>query len=398
MTIQGWLRSDGRKGIRNTIVIAYLVECAHHVAREIHLPFREQGVHVIGFSGCFPNAHALRMMKRLGTHPNVGAMLLCSLGCESFNRFDLAKHVAASGRPVKTIVIQDTGGTRKSIDEGREWIKATLAAIAEVPRAPIAVSELILGTKCGGSDATSGLTANPAMGRAFDHLIAEGAAGIFEETGELIGLENYMAERAVTKELGGEILACMEKTARYYATMGHSSFAVGNAEGGLSTIEEKSLGAYAKSGAQPISGLIKPGDRPPHGGLYLMDMIPDGEARWGFPSVNDNSEVAELIACGAHMVMFSTGRGSVVGSAISPVIKVCANPDTYARMSDDMDVDAGRILAGAASVDDVGLEIAALVKRIAAGAPTKSEALGHQEFVLNYKSFEPIGPACLPTR
>ncbi len=207
-----------------------------------------------------------------------------------------------------------------------------------------------------------------------------------------------MAERAVTPALGREIMACMEKTARYYATMGHSSFAVGNAEGGLSTIEDKSLGAYAKSGAQPIAGLIKPGDRPPRGGLYLMDMIPDGEARWGFPSVNDNSEVAELIACGAHMVMFSTGRGSVVGSAISPVIKICANPDTYVRMADDMDVDAGRILAGAASVDDVGHEIAELVKRIAAGAPTKSETLGHQEFVLNYKSFEPIGPACLPMR
>ncbi len=189
MTIQGWLRSDGRKAIRNNIVIAYLIKCAHHVAREIHLPFREQGVHVIGFSGCFPNAHALRMMKRLGTHPNVGAMLLCSLSCESFNRSDLAKHVAASGRPVKTIVIQDTGGTRRSIDEGRAWIENTLAAIATVPRAPIAMDELILGTKCGGSDATSGLTANPAMGRAFDYLIAEGVAGIFEETGELIGLE-----------------------------------------------------------------------------------------------------------------------------------------------------------------------------------------------------------------
>jgi altronate dehydratase large subunit len=395
-TINGWLRSDGRKGIRNVVVVVYLVECAHHVAREIQLPYREQGVHVIGFSGCFPNAYALRMMKRLCTHPNVGAALLVSLGCESFNRHELAKHVRESGRPIETLVIQERGGTRRTIEEGRRFVAGALETVARVPRAKLPVSELIVGTKCGGSDATSGLTANPSMGRAFDYLIDEGAAGIFEELGELIGLENYMAERAVTPELGREIQSAMAKTVRYYATMGHSSFAVGNAEGGLTTIEEKSLGAYAKSGARPIAGMIKPGDVPPRGGLYLMDMIPDGEARWGFPSINDNSELGELIASGAHMVLFSTGRGSVVGSAVSPIIKVCANPDTYRRLSDDMDVDAGRILGGAASVDDVGCEIADLVKRVAAGEQTKSEALGHQEFVLTYKSFEPIGPSCLP--
>jgi altronate dehydratase large subunit len=395
-TINGYLRSDGRKGIRNVVVVVYLVECAHHVSREIQLPFREQGVHVIGFSGCFPNAYALKMMKRLCTHPNVGAALLVSLGCESFNRHELAKHVRETGRPIETLVIQERGGTRKTIDEGRRFVASALERLAEVPRAPLPISELVIGTKCGGSDATSGLTANPSMGRAFDLLIDEGAAGIFEELGELIGLENYMAERAVTPELGRAIVGAMEKTVKYYGTMGHSSFAVGNAEGGLTTIEEKSLGAYAKSGARPIAGMIKPGDVPPRGGLYLMDMIPDGEARWGFPSINDNSELGELIASGAHMVLFSTGRGSVVGSAISPIIKVCANPDTYQRLSEDMDVDAGRILAGAADVDEVGREIAGLVKRVAAGEPTKSEALGHQEFVLTYKSFEPIGPSCLP--
>ena len=156
------------------------------------------------------------------------------------------------------------------------------------------------------------------------------------------------------------------------------------------------MGAYAKSGASPISGLLKPGDVPPAGGLYLLDMVPDGEPRFGYPSMNDNQEVAELIACGAQVVLFSTGRGSVVGSAISPVIKVCANPDTYRRMADDMDVDAGRILDGKASLDEVGREIYDLIQAVGRGQQTCSEALGHQEFILTYKSFEPIGPSCLP--
>ena len=179
-------------------------------------------------------------------------------------------------------------------------------------------------------------------------LVDDGAACIFEETGELIGCEHIMAARAITPDLGSELEASVAKAARYYATLGYGSFAAGNAEGGLTTIEEKSMGAYAKSGASPISGLIKPGDIPPRGGLYLLDVVPDGEVRFGFPNINDNAEIAELIACGSHAVLFVTGRGSVVGSAISPVVKICANPETYRRMADDMDIDAGRILEGEA--------------------------------------------------
>lgn len=397
MTITGFLRGDGRKGIRNTIVVTYLVECAHHVAREIVHPFREQGVHLIGFSGCYPNAYSHKMMERLCTHPNVGGALLVSLGCEGFNKGELLETVRKSGRPARLVVIQDTGGTRKSIAEGQAWIEQTLRQLEQMPRVEMGIHELIVGTKCGGSDATSGLTANPAMGRAFDCLVEQKASCIFEETGELIGMEHWMAERAATPELGQEIINTVAKAARYYSTMGHASFAPGNADGGLSTIEEKSLGAYAKSGQSRISGIVKPGDVPITGGLYLMDMIPDGEVRYGFPNINDNAELAEMIACGAHLVMFSTGRGSVVGSAVSPIIKVCANPKTYKRMSEDMDVDAGRILEGRATLDDVGRELYDLVIAVANGAKTKSEALGHQEFVLTYKSFEPLGPACFPS-
>ena len=156
------------------------------------------------------------------------------------------------------------------------------------------------------------------------------------------------------------------------------------------------MGAYAKSGASPIVGLIKPGDVPPAGGLYLLDVVPDGEPRFGFPNITDNTEIAELIACGSHLILFSTGRGSVVGSAISPVIKVCANPGTYRRMHEDMDVDAGRILEGRATLDEVGDEIVSLILRIGAGERTRSEMLGHREFIMGYKQFEPTGPACLP--
>lgn len=394
--LQGYLRSDGRKGIRNIVAVAYLVECAHHVAREIALPWREADVHVIGFPGCYPNPYAQTMMERLCTHPNVGAVLLVSLGCESFNKYALERMVAASGRPVKTLIIQGTGGTRASIREGRAWVEGQRIALDTQDAVPMAVSELIVGTVCGGSDGTSGITGNPAAGRAFDRLIAEGAACIFEETGELIGCEHIMASRAITPELGVELKRAVAKAARYYATLGYGSFAAGNAEGGLSTIEEKSMGAYAKSGASPISGLLKPGDLPTRGGLYLLDVVPDGDVRFGFPNINDNAEIAELIACGAHCVLFVTGRGSVVGSAISPVVKICANPETYRRMSDDMDVDAGRILEGRAGLDEVGAEIRDLVVSLAAGARTKSEELGHQEFILTYKTFEPLGPACLP--
>ena len=395
--MKGYLRSDGRKGIRNVIVVAYLVECAHHVAREIVLPFRDEDVHLIGFPGCFPNAYAMRVMEQLGTHPNVGAALLVSLGCESFDRDRLRETIAASGREVETLVIQEDGGTRSTVEAGRGWIGAVRRRLeAEVPVA-MDLSELCVATICGGSDGTSGLTANPAVGRAFDRLIEKGGTAIFEETGELIGCEEHMASRAVSKELGLEIIASVEKAKRYYDVLGHGSFAVGNSTGGLTTLEEKSLGAYCKSGDAPISGLIKPGDLPPRGGLYLLDVVPDGDVRFGFPNISDNAEIVELMACGAHLTLFTTGRGSVVGSAIAPVIKVCANPETYRRLPEDMDVDAGRILEERGSLEEVGGEIFELVQRVAAGERTASEELGHREFVLTYKSFEPLGPACLPT-
>jgi altronate hydrolase len=398
LPLTGYLRSDGRKGIRNIVAVVYTVECAHHVARLVVNQFPNQPVHLIGFPGCFPNAYADQVMRRLLTHPNVGAALIVSLGCESFNRSGLQDVVAASDRPVHTITIQENSGTRTSVASGVEWVRWALDQLSTQERVPMGMDELVVATICGGSDSTSGITANPAVGVAFDKLIGAGSACIFEETGELVGCEFHMKRRAITPELGEEIVKCVEKAARYYTIMGHGSFAPGNADGGLTTMEEKSLGAYAKSGASPISGIIKPGDQTWGGGLYLLDVVPDGEPRFGFPNISDNAEIVELIACGAHITLFTTGRGSVVGSAISPVIKVCANPQTFTRLSDDMDVNAGRILTGEATLEQVGTEIVDLVTRVANGEPSRSEDLGHQEFILTYKQFEPTGPGCFPLK
>ncbi|MDO7085517.1 UxaA family hydrolase [Pseudocolwellia sp. AS88] len=395
--MKGYLRADGRKGIRNVVLVTYLVECAHHVARSIVNKSISDDVQLIGFPGCYPNEYSLKIMEGLCTHPNVAGVLIVSLGCEGFNREQLSNVIEASGRSVDTLVIQKSGGTKKTIEAGIASVEKLVSAAEQFELVPMDMSELVVGTICGGSDGTSGIGANPAVGHCFDKLVALDAICIFEETGELIGCEQIMAERAITPELGEEIMKSVEKAEQYYTRMGYGSFAPGNAEGGLTTQEEKSMGAYAKSGSSKIHGLIKPGDIPSQGGLYLMDVVPDGDPMFGFPNIVDNAEIVEMIASGSHLILFTTGRGSVVGSAISPVIKVCANPETYENLSDDMDVNAGKVINGEATVQQVGDEIYELVAKVAQGQLSKSEELGHQEFVLTYKKFEGIGPSCLPT-
>ena len=385
--MKGYLRQDGRKGIRNTLVVAYTVECAHYVAERIVETFSAEEVHLIGFGGCAPNDYANRIMERLCTHPNVGAVLFVSLGCENMDSGILQAAVAASGRTAGRVIIQESGGTRGAIAAGCEWVRQTLPALREAPTCGVDWSDLTVGTICGGSDATSGITCNPAVGRAFDTLVARGARCIFEEPGELIGCEESLRQRGVTPEVGEALAECILKADRYYKAMGHDSFSEGNATGGLTTIEEKSYGSYAKSGGGTIDGLLYPGDIPAHAGLYLMDVVPDGEAKWGFPNVNDNAEIAELAACGCQVVLFTTGRGSVVGSAICPVLKVCGNPLTFSRMEEDMDVNAGAVISEGKTLDDIRDEILARIEDCASGLPSKSEYLGHREFHLGYKSF-----------
>jgi altronate hydrolase len=335
------------------------------------------------------------MMTKLCTHPNVGGVLLVSLGCEGFNREHLSEAISQSGRPVSTLVIQNNGGTKNTIDKGVQEAAAMLEQISSCPVVDMTVDELVIGTICGGSDGTSGISANPAVGKCFDRLITQNATCIFEETGELVGCEQIMAQRAESKDLADKLVSCVIKAEKYYTKMGYGSFAPGNAEGGLTTQEEKSMGAYAKSGGSLINGIIKPGEEPHKKGLFLMDVVPDGDPKFGFPNISDNQEIIEMIASGAHITLFTTGRGSVVGSAISPVIKICANPETYKNLSDDMDINAGSIIEGQKTVEQVGDEIFDLIVRIASGEQSKSEQMGHQEFLLTYKTFDSIGPACL---
>ncbi len=395
----GYLRADGRKGIRNVVAVIYLVECAHHVARRVVDRADDADVHLLGFPGCYPNDYSLRMMKALATHPNVGGAVLVSLGCEGFDREGLKAAIIASGRPAETVVIQDVGGTRSGIDAALEAVWRVQAQMRDTERrVPMGIADLSIGTICGGSDGTSGIAANPAVGRTFDRLIDAGATCIFEETGEMIGCEGAMSVRAASPDIAEAIEVSIANAESYYRAMGYGSFSPGNAEGGLSTLEEKSAGAYVKSGSRPINGVIRPTQRPEAPGLYLLDVVPAEAPQFGFPNISDNAEIVELISCGVHLTLFTTGRGSVVGSVIAPVVKITGNPETYVRMRDDMDVNAGRIMLGEATLDEIGDELFDLVLAIARGEPTKSEALGHREFILGYKSIDAIGPACHPGR
>ena len=205
MELYGFSRKDGRKGIRNVLLVAYLVECAHFVASQIAQPYKKDNVQVVGFGGCYPNSHASKVLARLCTHPNVGGVLLLSLGCESMNRVQLAKDIKDAGRPVETLVIQECGGTAKTIEKGEHWIQKTIQQLKKAPKIPIGIEDIIVGTICGGSDATSGITANPAVGLTFDKLVKNKSTAIFEETGEMIGCASGILKRAKTKELAGEI-------------------------------------------------------------------------------------------------------------------------------------------------------------------------------------------------
>ena len=410
--MQGFLRKDGRKGIRNVVVVTYLVECAHHVAARIAQHFEQEAmvnvqcstvnglwsmfndVHLIGFSGCAPNDYAEQMMRQLCTHPNVGAVLLVSLGCENFQRERLLQDIKDSGRPSSLIIIQEEGGTKAAIEKGIAEVNQMRQQIENTPTTAIGWEDLMIGTVCGGSDGYSGITANPSVGSTFDWLVAHGATCIFEEPGELIGCEDLLRRRAINPETGQQLYNCIVKADKYYKQMGHDSFSAGNATGGLTTIEEKSLGSYCKSGSQQIQGLTYPALPPSASGLWMMDVVPDGEARWGFPNINDNAEIMEMIACGCHMVLYTTGRGSVAGSAISPVIKVCANPDTYRHMKDDMDINAGAIVTDGLSFEDVRDKILKSIEETASGQQTKSEALGHREYSLGYKLFRCLKEPC----
>jgi altronate hydrolase len=382
---QGYLRSDGAKGIRNLILVVYTVECASFVAHEIARG--QEDVHVVGFPGCYGNDYAMRLMLALATHPNVGACLAVGLGCEYTQPANIASAAAKSERPSEWLFIQEQGGTRAAVEHGKQAVERLRAQLAaRTQRAPMTVADLVIGAECGGSDGTSGLAGNPAVGRMYDLLVDQGGTAIFEEVVEMMGLRDILLERAASPQAARELAAAYDKAESYCRAVRQYSISPGNFAGGLTTIEEKSMGAFAKSGSRPIQGVLRVSQPAPMPGLWLLDSVPDNHfMQFGYTNPNDTEGIMDLISAGAHIILFITGRGSVIGSPVSPVIKVTGNSRTFRRMQEDMDFDAGRVLSGDITLNQAGDELLALVQQVAAGALSKPEALGHREYFLMYK-------------
>ncbi|MEY4387505.1 MAG: hypothetical protein RLY20_2788 [Verrucomicrobiota bacterium] len=383
-TWSGYLRADGRKGIRNLVLVIYTVECAQFVAHAIAQG--ENDVHVIGFPGCYDNQYAIRLMLALARHPNVGAVLSVGLGCEYTQPGKIADVVRKSGRPAESFFIQEIGGTSKSVALGKEIVARLRKEISEVKRVPMTLADLTVGCECGGSDGTSGLAGNPVVGAFFDRLVDAGGRAVFEETVEMIGLRNILSSRAANEQARNELTAAYDKAEGYCKAVRQFSASPGNFAGGLTTIEEKSMGAFAKSGTRPIQGVIKVAEAPRGPGLWIMDSVPDAHyMQFGYTNPNDSEGIMDLISSGAQIVLFVTGRGSVIGSPISPLIKITGNTQTYQRMIEDMDFNAGRVLTGEMTLAEAGDDLVNLVSRIASGESAKPELLGHREYFVMYK-------------
>ena len=386
MKWQGYLRKDGRLGIRNRVLVIYTIKCAEFVARRIVEEAGSLDVELVGFDGCTDNQYAVNLLISLIRHPNVGAVLAVGLGCEYIQPEWLADIAEKEGKPAGWMFIQNEGGTRPAVTKGAAWVEKALRQLASTPRADMTLRDLIIGAECGGSDYTSGLAGNVVVGRFYDKLVSLGGTAAFEEIVEAIGLDRLLTGRAANEQAKKELQYTYDKALQYCKSVRQYSVSPGNFAGGLSTIEEKSMGAVIKSGSKPIEGVIKVSSPPPHPGLWLLDSTPDPYwMQFGITNPNDNEGLMDLVSCGAHIVFLVTGRGNVVGSAVGPCIKITGNHATYERMQEDMDFDASPVLTGELSQDEMAVRLAGLVADVAGGTLTKSEALGHKEFFVPYK-------------
>jgi altronate hydrolase len=384
MRWSGYQRPDGRKGIRNLLLVVYTVQCAQFVAHAVAQD--EPDTHVIGFPGCYDNEYAIRLMLSLARHPNVGGVLAIGLGCEYTQPARLAAVVRDSGRPAESFFIQEHGGTATSIAYGKELLASLRTRAASTPRISMSWPDLTIGCECGGSDGTSGLAGNPVVGRFYDWMVDRGGACLFEEVVEMIGLRTVLSQRAATDTARRQLEAAYDKAERYCRSVRQYSVSPGNFAGGLTTIEEKSLGAIAKSGSRPIQGVVRVAEQPSHSGLWLMDSVPDENfMQFGYTNPNDTEGIMDLISGGSQIVLFVTGRGSVIGSPIAPLIKITGNERTFHAMNGDIDFNAGAVLTGVRTLDQAALDLADLVAQTAAGEPTKPERLGHREYFIMYK-------------
>lgn len=370
----GYPRPDGTFGARNHVAVIPSVTCAGDVAQAVCRQVAGT-VCYLHHQGCCQLPPDLERVTdtliSLGKSPNVGAVLIVTLGCEGTDHERMYEELAQTGKPVRKIAIQELGGTAPAIARGIEEARELVLAISAQQRVEAGIENVIMSIKCGASDTTSGMASNCVIGRVADRLVDLGATVVFGETTEFIGGEDLLAARAVSPEVVRriyEIVDAMETRAKSVGCdMRRGQPTPGNIAGGLSSIEEKSLGAIVKSGTRPIQGVL---DYPETAfgkkGLWIKD-TPGREAEI----------LTGMAATGAQFMCFSTGRGAPQGFPSMPVVKICGNPHTYQRMRGDMDVDAGRIIEGAASIDQVADETFELILRVLSGELTKNEAIGY---------------------
>ncbi|MDJ0612807.1 MAG: altronate dehydratase family protein [Rhizobiaceae bacterium] len=391
-TFMGFRRSNGKVGTRNYIGILTSVNCSATAARMIADAFGPEeladypnvdGVVAFvhgtgcGMAGDGEGFDALqRVMWGYATHPNLAGVLMVGLGCE-MNQIDwlLDAYGLEKGPLFQAMNIQDVAGLAKTVETGIAKVRDMLPEANKSVREPCPVSELTVALQCGGSDAWSGITANPALGNACDRLVAQGGAGVLAETPEVYGAEHLLTQRAVDQKTGEKLIGLIrwweDYTLRNRGSMDNNP-SPGNKKGGLTTILEKSLGAVAKGGTTPLTGVYKYAERVTEKGFVFMDSP-------GY----DPASVTGQIASGCNLVVFTTGRGSAFGSKPAPCIKIATNTQMYERMTDDMDINTGDMLSDGVSLEEKGEEIYQMLISVASGDQSKSErqGLGDYEFV-----------------
>jgi altronate hydrolase len=385
-TFLGYRREDGRVGTRNYIAVVAASNCAAHTAELVARSYEGQALPenvdgVVAFphgEGCGmsigPDTRQLqRTLAGVLDHPNVSAAIILGLGCE-VNQID---HYLGQGAPrtdrLVGMTLQNTGGTRATVDACRAAIKGMMERAAGEQRTEVPASHIVLGTNCGGSDSFSGITANPALGHCSDLLAEIAATSVLAETTEIFGAEHLLVRRARNRAVGEKLLEMVAAYKQYLRRFGGSfddNPSPGNKEGGLTNILEKSLGAVAKAGTSTLTAVVDFAERIDTPGFVFMNTP-------GY----DPASLTGLAAGGCNLICFTTGRGSAIGFPTIPVLKVATNTPMFRRMPDNMDINAGRIADGEATVPGVGREIFDMLVRVASGERTCAERLGHKEFV-----------------
>jgi altronate dehydratase large subunit len=368
-TFLGFNRSDGSAGTRNFIAVIPTVFCANEVAAEIAggFPLCRPLLHSKGCGQLKPDLRIItRTLIGLGINPNVGGVLLVGLGCEAVDIEEVYGSIRERGRIAEKIVIHQEGGMDRTVRAGRERVERLLEKIGKEARTPQGMENIRLGVKCGSSDATSGIAANPAAGKAVDLLLEKGGTVFFGETTEFIGAEHILARRgdgeAVRKSIL-DIVARMEERVRQVGVdLRGTQPSPGNIAGGLTTIEEKSLGAISKSGSHPITGVLEYGEGTERRGLFIMDS----------PGKEDDF-LTGVAAAGANVIVFTSGGGAPQGFPLVPVIKVASNPEKVGPMAQHIDVDASAIIEGKGSIPEVGRSIIERILRVASGEVVAAE-------------------------